>query len=130
MMKIGNLDIDKLYLGSSDDVKVYLGSTKIYPSTPPTKQWVYYAEGDELTHGTVYGIRVDASTVPSEDPVEVYFSDGQTTYSLVYHNGEWMDESLNPIAEEDGYYTLEFPNGVSVGTDYAPFDLELSEVNE
>lgn len=36
MIKIGDLDIDKLYLGSSDDVKVYLGDTKLYPSEEPT----------------------------------------------------------------------------------------------
>lgn len=36
MIKIGDLDIDKLYLGSSYDVKVYLGDTKLYPSEEPT----------------------------------------------------------------------------------------------
>lgn len=54
MIKIGNLDIDKLYLGSSYDVKVYLGDTKLYPSeeptpTPtPTYQWKQYNVGDIL----------------------------------------------------------------------------------
>lgn len=54
MIKIGNLDIDKLYLGSSDDVKVYLGDTKLYPSeeptpTPtPTYEWKQYNVGDTL----------------------------------------------------------------------------------
>lgn len=36
-IKIGNLDIDKFYLGDSSDVKIYLGEIKLYPhSTPPT----------------------------------------------------------------------------------------------
>lgn len=51
MIKIGNLDIDKLYLGSSDNVKVYLGDTKLYPSeepTPQTLQWVTFNNGDTI----------------------------------------------------------------------------------
>lgn len=39
MIKIGDLDIDKLYLGSSDNVKVYLGDTKLYPQTSPTPSY-------------------------------------------------------------------------------------------
>lgn len=31
MIKIGNLDIDKFYLGNSSDVKIYLGDVKIWP---------------------------------------------------------------------------------------------------
>ena len=31
MIKIGNLNIDKIYLGSDSDVKVYLGDVKVWP---------------------------------------------------------------------------------------------------
>lgn len=31
MIKIGNLDIDKFYLGNSSDVKIYLGDVKVWP---------------------------------------------------------------------------------------------------
>ena len=31
MIKIGSLDIDKIYLGSDSDVKVYLGDVKVWP---------------------------------------------------------------------------------------------------
>ena len=59
MIKIGNLDIDKLYLGSSDDVKVYLGDTKLYPSeepTPQTLQWVTFNNGDTIPSDlNIYG---------------------------------------------------------------------------
>ena len=62
MIKIGNLDIDKLYLGSSDDVKVYLGDTKLYPqSTPPTPVSSCYevilqpiSQYDSTTYDSVY----------------------------------------------------------------------------
>ena len=66
MIKIGNLDIDKLYLGSSYDVKVYLGDTKLYPSeeptpTPtPTYEWKQYNVGDTLPPSDLefyYGIK-------------------------------------------------------------------------
>ena len=37
MIKIGNLNIDKIYLGISDDVEVYLGTVKVWPEdVPPT----------------------------------------------------------------------------------------------
>lgn len=31
MIKIGNLDIDKFYLGNSSDIKIYLGDVKVWP---------------------------------------------------------------------------------------------------
>ena len=31
MIKIGNLDIDKFYLGDSSDVKIYIGNVKVWP---------------------------------------------------------------------------------------------------
>lgn len=31
MIKIGNLDIDKFYLGDSSDIKIYLGDVKVWP---------------------------------------------------------------------------------------------------
>lgn len=57
MIKIGNLDIDKLYLGSSDDVKVYLGDTKLYPqSQPQILQWVTFNNGDTIPSDlNIYG---------------------------------------------------------------------------
>ena len=38
-MKLGNLDIEKIYLGSDADVKVYLGDVKVYPSEEPTHDY-------------------------------------------------------------------------------------------
>jgi len=35
MIKIGNLTIDKFYLGDSSDVKIYLGEIKLYPNDEP-----------------------------------------------------------------------------------------------
>lgn len=35
MIKIGNLDIDKFYLGNSSDVKIYIGEIKLYPKDEP-----------------------------------------------------------------------------------------------
>lgn len=57
MIKIGDLDIDKLYLGSSDDVKVYLGDTKLYPQgQPQTLQWVTFNNGDTIPSDlNIYG---------------------------------------------------------------------------
>ena len=86
MIKIGNLDIDKLYLGSSDDVKVYLGDTKLYPqSTPPTPVSSCY------------------EVIPQ--PISQYAS---TTYDSVYSfsDAKWyMKNNLNQY-EEYGVYDI------------------------
>ena len=65
MIKIGDLDIDKLYLGSSDDVKVYLGDTKLYPQSKP-QPIVRYAVTDDIsiyqdkTYADVYNMSDDS----------------------------------------------------------------------
>ena len=59
-MKIGNLDIEKMYLGSDADVKVYLGDVKVYPSEEPTpvpfeEQYLtFVAEADNMSVGLSY----------------------------------------------------------------------------
>ena len=58
-MKIGNLDISSFKVGS-DDCKVYLGDTLLYPSTPPTPtlQWVTFSNGDTIPSDLqIYGIK-------------------------------------------------------------------------
>ena len=34
-IKIGNIELEKIYLGTSDDVKVYIGTVKLYPQEEP-----------------------------------------------------------------------------------------------
>jgi len=46
-MKIGNLDINKIYLGTNDNVKVYLGDTKLYPTEHGYR--VCYAVVNDIT---------------------------------------------------------------------------------
>ena len=53
MIKIGNLDIDKLYLGSSDDVKVYLGDTKLYPQGQHDYSQDYFTIVSEEDRNTI-----------------------------------------------------------------------------
>ena len=53
MIKIGNLDIDKLYLGSSDDVKVYLGDTLLYPQGQHDYSQDYFTIVSEEDRNTI-----------------------------------------------------------------------------
>ena len=57
-IKIGNLDISAFKVGS-DDCKVYLGSTLLYPqSQPQTLQWVTFSNGDTIPSDLeIYGIK-------------------------------------------------------------------------
>lgn len=36
MIKIGDLQIDKFYLGDKSDAKIYLGDVKVWPQAIPT----------------------------------------------------------------------------------------------
>ena len=47
-VKIGNLDIDKFYLGDSSDVKIYIGEIKLYPKDEP-QPIVRYAVTDDIS---------------------------------------------------------------------------------
>ena len=57
-VKIGNLDISAFKVGS-DDCKVYLGDTLLYPqSQPQTLQWVTFSNGDTIPSDLqIYGIK-------------------------------------------------------------------------
>lgn len=57
-IKIGSLDISSFKVGS-DDCKVYLGDTLLYPqSQPQTLQWVTFSNGDTIPSDLqIYGIK-------------------------------------------------------------------------
>lgn len=57
-IKIGNIDISAFKVGS-DDCKVYLGDTLLYPqSQPQTLQWVTFSNGDTIPSDLqIYGIK-------------------------------------------------------------------------
>jgi len=57
-IKIGSLDISAFKVGS-DDCKVYLGDTLLYPqSQPQTLQWVTFSNGDTIPSDLqIYGIK-------------------------------------------------------------------------
>lgn len=57
-IKIGSLDISAFKVGS-DDCKVYLGNTLLYPqSQPQTLQWVTFSNGDTIPSDLqIYGIK-------------------------------------------------------------------------
>lgn len=57
-VRIGNTDISSFKVGS-EDCKVYLGSTLLYPqSQPQTLQWVTFSNGDTIPSDLeIYGIK-------------------------------------------------------------------------
>ena len=50
-IKIGNIELEKIYLGTSDDVKVYIGTVKLYPPAPSYDFKMHYTTsgGTEVT---------------------------------------------------------------------------------
>ena len=88
-IKIGSLDISAFKVGS-DDCKVYLGDTLLYPqSQPQTLQWVTFSNGDTIPSDLqIYGIKGivnDLSLVfygASED--DIYVEDaGRNKFNVI-----------------------------------------------
>ncbi len=110
-MKIGNTDISLIKLGN-DDVVIYLGSTKIYPSdTPPTptKQWVSYALGTSINTITdnVYGIRI------SIDNLTELFAGG-LILDIGFHDFDIIIDNSNSLA-----YITDGTNETPIEYDFA-----------
>ena len=53
---IGGVEVDKFYLGNSDDVKIYLGDVKLYPRNIPYKLVAQYSDTTE------YKVECNSST--------------------------------------------------------------------
>lgn len=87
-IKIGSLDISAFKVGS-DDCKVYLGDTLLYPSTPPTPtlQWVTFSNGDTIASDLqIYGIKwvVNDLSKVFDYGDDIYIEDaGRNKYNVI-----------------------------------------------
>ena len=146
-IKIGNLDISAFKVGS-DDCKVYLGDTLLYPSTPPpTPEWITLNSGDTIPSGYVYGFKGESQIVgcPRYNILEigtdssncVTFGHGAPTRAPQFTAYFYLVSSGTPSyidSWEGGLGTFIFSDyassGVSVyynedGTKTVPFDCQL-----
>ena len=60
-IKIGNIELEKIYLGTSDNVKVYIGTVKLYPKDEPTPSYPYVFERISRG-GSAYTIQCDSTS--------------------------------------------------------------------
>lgn len=87
-IKIGNIDISAFKVGS-DDCKVYLGDTLLYPqSQPQTLQWVTFSNGDTIPSDLqIYGIKGivnDLSKVFIDSSENIYIEDaGRNKFNVL-----------------------------------------------
>lgn len=130
-IKIGSLDISAFKVGS-DDCKVYLGNTLLYPQSPtpptPTLKWVSYSEGDAIPSEGVYktyGFRIPTQTL-LEDIVE------NDKYLEISLSSEEKGESLHPVSviefalhSEGFFFDI---NGKSQEISYDPSSDEYLEI--
>lgn len=107
-IKIGSLDISSFKVGS-DDCKIYLGDTLLYPQSPtpptPTYQWVSYNEGDTVPSTIFYGVKLYGLDGDGEIDFSV---DGHSGVAFIFDtsNYEWTAidiTSQNPI-DISGYF--------------------------
>lgn len=146
MIKIGNLDIDKFYLGDSSNVKIYLGEVKVWPKEEEEPSETYpYAFQRVSRGGSAYTVdcnSTSSNTITSGDttsglstaqisgatqtetPVSVVFGDCCQTIGDSACSG-WTYLSSVTISDKVttlGNYTF-YKTGVSAST--KP-DLDLS----
>jgi len=75
-MKIGNIDISKMYIGSSEISKLYLGSTLVYDNIPPLAPFIIQVKTDNV--GTSLDTQFTIPTGTETYLYDVSTSDGQT----------------------------------------------------
>ncbi len=87
-IKLGNIDAKYIKVGS-DDCKVYLGNTLLYPqSQPQTLQWVTFSNGDTITSDLqIYGIKGivnDLSKVFIDSSENIFVEDaGKNKFNVI-----------------------------------------------
>ena len=70
MIKIGNLDIDKFYLGDTSDAKIYLGNVKVWPKEEEEPGTYPYAFKRVSRGGSAYTVdcnSTSSNTITSDD---------------------------------------------------------------
>lgn len=70
MIKIGNLDIDKFYLGDKSDAKIYLGDVKVWPREEEAPETYPYAFQRVSRGGSAYTVdcnSTSSNTITSGD---------------------------------------------------------------
>ena len=70
MIKIGNLDIDKFYLGDKSDAKIYLGDVKVWPKEEEPSETYPYAFQRVSRGGSAYTVdcnSTSSNTITSGD---------------------------------------------------------------
>ena len=114
-IKIGNLDISAFKVGS-DDCKVYLGDTLLYPqSQPQTLQWVTFSNGD---------------TIPSD--LDVYGVSGISQNLLDTYGSSNLNVQFSRSRNQVEYYIYDSGGSFCVsGFEYAtdPMEIIFSEVS-
>ena len=84
MIKIGNLDIDKFYLGDKSDVKIYLGNVKVWPEEAP--ETYPYAFKRVSRGGSAYTVNCNSTSSNT-------ISSGDT------HSGLGYSDSYSPTSD-------------------------------
>ena len=101
-IKIGSLDISSFKVGS-DDCKVYLGDTLLYPqSQPQTLHWVEFNSGDTIPQSLdIYGISGTPydfyATFGSSNAIGDFIPSRNNIEITLYCNG-------NPCYSDQPYY--------------------------
>ena len=133
MIKIGNLEIDKFYLGDKSDAKIYLGHVKIWPKEEEEHETYPYAFKRVSRGGSAYTVdcnSTSSNTISSADtqsglrsseisgstsdntPVSVVFGDCCKTISSgacsgwTYLSSVTISDNVTSLGESAFYNTL------------------------
>lgn len=132
MIKIGNLDIDKFYLGDKSDAKIYLGDVKVWPREEEEPGTYPYAFKRVSRGGSAYTVdcnSTSSNTITSGDtrsgldyfdfdnstkantPVSVVFGDccqsigDKACYEWTYLSSVTISDNVTSLGESSFYNT-------------------------
>lgn len=123
-IKLGNIDVSYFKVGGAD-CSIYLGETKLYPTTPPTPtlQWVTFSNGDTIPSDLdIYGVKGNAGDLSNS--LLNWFSVSRANVDIningCYFDTVSISDNVELIFSELGtcsdYYNVAFEQGVCGGS--------------
>ena len=91
MIKIGNLEIDKFYLGDTSDAKIYLGDVKVWPKEEEPSETYPYAFKRVSRGGSAY--TVDCNSTSSNT-----ITSADTRIGLGYFDIDDSTKDITPVS--------------------------------
>lgn len=119
---IGGVEVDKFYLGNSDDVKIYLGDVKLYPRNISYKLVAQYNDTTE------YKVECDGSTTLSTTDTRGHTTPISAMTSAVVNGGGCVTQiGMNAFSGATSLTSLTLSDGITTFNNQAFIEMHSLE---